>query len=226
MAIDLVPNYRDFKIKGWDYLSPEKNANIVIANINTEGKVVFCKRSDLHLPENVFTLTDQQWKPFWGWVCESNGKKGGIFSKKELRSGWTSSGLHVSSLQCTLLAVDLEAAILTNTPIRSADRPSCTVSFIEEGDIRLPVVGWKDEYPIVVREKVQVVATELDPITGEPMAPTVREEVIPEVVTTNEYGAQIVRDTIGGDWYYFALPLCIATPLLEFLKRCNGFTIL
>lgn len=225
MAIDLVPNNREFKIEGWDYLSPEENANIVIANINPEGKVAFCKRSDLHLPENVFTLTNQQWKPFWDWVCLSNGKKGGIFSKQELRSGWTSSGLHVSSLQCAQLGLDLEAAISTNTPIRG-DCPPRTVAFIEEGDVKRRVVGWQGEFPIVEREGVQVVATQLDPLTGEPSVPTVREEVIPEVVTTNELGAQIVRDTIGDDWYYWSLPPFIAAPLLEFLKRCNGFTIL
>jgi hypothetical protein len=226
MAIDLVPNNRDCKIEGWDYLSPEENANIVIANISPEGKAVFCKRSDLHLPENVFTLTNQQWEPFWDWVCLSNGKKGGIFSTKELLSGRTSSGLQVSSMQCALLAVDLEAAILTNTPIRAADRPARTVSFIEEGDIKRPVVGWQGEFPIVEREGVQVVAAELNPRTGEPTVPTVIQEVVPEVVTTNEHGAQIVRDTIGGDWYYWSLPPFIAAPLLEFLKRCNGFTIL
>jgi hypothetical protein len=82
VAIDLIPNNRDFRIEGWHYLSPEENDNILIAETNPQGKVVFCKRSDLHLPPNVFTLTDRQWEPFWDWVCATNSRKGGIFSKK------------------------------------------------------------------------------------------------------------------------------------------------
>jgi hypothetical protein len=79
----------------------------------------------------------------------------------------------------------------------------------------------------VEREGVQVVAAELNPRTGEPTVPTVIQEVVPEIITTdNDYGAQIVRDTISGDWYYWCLPPCIATPLLEFIRQCNGFAIL
>jgi hypothetical protein len=232
MAIDLVPNNHDFRVEDWHYLTEEENEKIFIVDTAPDGEPVLYKRSELRFPPNVFTLTDKQWKPFWTWVCQNRSEKEVIFTKKELIAGHNSAGLFVSSLQCTLLALELSAAILTGSSIPA--RATRTVAFLYEGDEKVPVVGWTrsheegpNEFPVIKRDGKDVIVVEVDPETKEPKTPTVLyEETVPETVTTLEDGTQIVGDAEGGDWYYWTLPHDIAVALLEFIKKSNGFTIL
>ena len=227
MAIDLVPKNCDFRIEGWHYLTDEENENIVITEVGRDGEPIVYKRSELHLPPNVLTLTEKQWKPFWMWVAQRNSTPGSIFSKQELRDGSCSAGLYVSQHQCDALALDLDAALQAGSSIPA--HPTVTVDFIYHDDEKLPVVGWVGEFPIVERQGQQVAVVEFDSPEMKEKSPTriYTEETAPQRVTTHEDGTQTVGDTDDGrDWEYWTLPRYIAIALLEFIRKSNGFTIL